>query len=73
MSTPFDSIEDQIQRLIQKAGELDAKIQGQNQTIYFLCIIIGVLAVVSVLAFGLAIWTSHVQDQKRKHDKSRIP
>lgn len=52
----INEIESQIRQLIQKAQELTQKIDNQQQTITYLWIAVGFLAVVSIVALGLAVW-----------------
>jgi nitrate reductase NapE component len=55
-ANPFDRIQEQIGQLYQKAGELTAKIESQQQTITYLWIAVGVLTVISIVALGFAVW-----------------
>jgi preprotein translocase subunit SecE len=49
-------MQEQIRQLMIKAQELTYKIENQQQTITYLWIVVGFLAVVSIVALGLAVW-----------------
>jgi len=52
----LSEMQEQIRQLTQKTLELGQKIQNQEQTITFLWIAVGILAVISFVSLGIALW-----------------